>query len=175
MLYHQDNIYVVGGNTNSCEKFDLITKTWTMMPSLLSEERLCPILSVNGNFLYAFFGVTNGEYSDTIERINIMNPRSKWEILPYQRRKDMNLKFIGGGIIEENDKEIYIFGGKSDEGLRKNAIKFNFSNCNFTPTEISLEEGTYFHESLLIKLDETSYGQFNCDKNDNFLKIQLAS
>lgn len=175
MICHQDNIYVVGGNTNACEKYDLKNKTWTIMPSLLSEERQSPILIVNGNFLYAFFGLTNGEYTDTIERINLKNPRSKWEILPYQKSKEMSLKFIGGAIIEENDREILILGGKSEQGLRKVAIKFNFSNCNFTHTEISLEDGTYFHESSLTKLDKFSYGHFEADKNENFLKLQLAS
>ena len=173
MLYHEDSIYAVGGNTNACEKYDLKTMKWTKLPSLICEERISPILFINGNFLYAFFGLINGEYSDSVERINIQNTRSKWEILPCNK-SDLNLKFIGGGIIEENDKEIYIFGGKSNEGLKKNTVKFNFSNSTFFPTDIALDEGTYFHEFMLIKLDETSYGQFNSDKYDNFLKIQLG-
>lgn len=174
ILHHQDMIYVIGGNNNTCEKYDMKTMKWSKMPSLISDDRKNSILYVHGNFLYAFFGIVKGEYSDTIERINIKNVRSKWEIVPYQKQKDMNLKFIGGGIIEENDREIYIFGGKSDEGLRKKAIKFNFSNLTFSSTEIVLDEGTFFQESLLIKLDESSYGLFNSDKNENFLKIQLG-
>ncbi len=175
MLYHQDFIYAIAGNINNCEKYDMKAMKWSKMPSLISDDRNNPILFIHGNFLYAFFGIVKGEYSDTIERINIKNARAKWEIVPYHNTKDLDLKFIGGGIIEENDKEIYIFGGKSEEGLRKNAIKFNFANHTFSPTEITLEEGTFFQESLLIKLDETSYGQFNSDKHDNFLKMQVCS
>jgi len=175
MYFHQDQIYAIGGNTNLNEKYDMKTMNWSKMPSLISEDRLNPILYVHGNFLYAFFGIVKGQYSETIERINLKSIRSKWEIVPFHKGKDMDLKIIGGGIIEENDKEIFIFGGKSEEGLKKNAIKFNFSNSTFSQTEISLDEGTFFQESLLIKLDENSYGQFNSDKSENFLKIQLGS
>jgi hypothetical protein len=175
MFYHNDTIFAIGGQTNNCEKYDTKTMKWIKLSSLVSDDRMNSVLYVYNNFLYAFFGMVKGDYSDTIERLNLKNVKSKWEVVPYQKnQKDMDLKMFGCGIIEESDKEIYLFGGKSSTGLRKNAVKFDFSNNTFSPTEIVLDDGTYFQESLLIELNESSFGQFNLDKNENFLKIQLA-
>jgi N-acetylneuraminic acid mutarotase len=174
MFYHNDFIFVVGGSTNTTEKFDTKTLKWTKLASLVTEERLNPVLYVHNNYLYAFFGIKNGTYLDSVEKLNLKNVKSKWELVPYKKIKEMDLKMIGCGIITSGDKEIYLFGGKSKDGLKNSAVKFDFSSNSFDKVDLVLEDGIYFHESLLADLGDSSYGQFNTDKNENFFKVQLG-
>lgn len=142
---------------------------------MVSEERLNPVLFVNSNYLYAFFGISRGNYIETVERLNIKNSKSKWEVVAYSKKaKDLDLKMSGCGIIQSGEKEIYLFGGRGQSGLRNTAIKFDFNANQFDKVDLVLEDGIYFHESVLCDLGEHSYGQFNMDKNENFFKIQLA-
>lgn len=174
MGHSNENIYVVGGfSNNSTEKFDLKSLKWTKLSNLNSEERMNPILYVHSNYLYSFFGVNKNGFMDTVERLNTKNLKAKWEVVPYKNPNKLDLKMIGCAIIEASEKEIYLFGGKTKEGLKREAIKFDFSNNTFATTPIKLDEGTYFHESTLIELGKSAYGQFHMDNNEHFLKIQL--
>jgi len=81
---------------------------------------------------------------------------------------------IGAGVMSGgNDKEVYLFGGKTKNGPKKEAIKFDFSVSEFSNTPISLEDPTYFHESSLMDLGKMTFGHFHQDSNEHFLKIQL--
>lgn len=175
MYAHNDFIFFVGGNTSSVERFDCKSLKFTKLSSSLTDERNNPVLYVYNNYLYTFFGTRKGEYLDTVERLNLKNVKSKWEVVAYLKKpKDLDLKMIGCGIIQSGEKEIYLFGGKSDNGLKNTCLKFDFGNNSFESLDLLLEDEIYFHESVLSDLGDFSYGQFNLDKSENFFRIQLG-
>jgi hypothetical protein len=173
MLQYGEYIFAVGGvNNTSTERFELENVKWTKMSNMI-DERENAVLVVNNNFLYAFFGQKGGMYLDSVEKMNIKNVKSKWEIVAYKNPEKLDLKMIGCGVYAAGDKEIYMFGGKTIRGTKKEAIKFDFTQNQFSSTPIALEDPTWFHESMLIDLGKNSYGQFHQDSNEHFLKIEL--
>ena len=174
LIISNDFAYCVGGSNNSVEKFDLKLLKWTKLSSL-GDDRLRPVLWVHNYYLYAFFGIKNGNYIDTIERLNIKNIKAKWENVPYKTDKDFknNLKMIGCAIVPSGINEIYMVGGKTKDSLKKNAVSYDFSNFIFKSINIELPDETYFQESSLIELSDSQFGQFTMDKSENFLKIQI--
>lgn len=174
MLYHDNFIYVVGGtNNNSCEKFDLKTSKWVKLNNLNLDERINPILFAKKNYLYAFFGMKGGEYIDIVERLNLKTLKSKWEIVAYKNPENLNLKMLGCGIMDVSENEIYMFGGKSTEGVKNDCVSFDFNTLAFSSVDMHLDDGTYFMESKLMSLGNNTYGQYNMYKDD-ILKLQLS-
>ena len=176
LVCYNDFIYSVGGyKTNSCERFD--TKhgngKWTRLSSMISEERQKPILYVHNNFLYAFFGYSNGQYLNTVERVNLKNAKCKWEQVPYNNAENIeNLGRVGSAIIPNSvDGSIFIVAGKNSEVLSQ-LLKFDFSNNTFTPYEFTLEEQAHFSESNFLKLDDNDYGLFN-ENLKKLIKLNL--
>jgi hypothetical protein len=175
LVCYNDFVYSVGGyKTNSCERFD--TKhgngKWTRLSNMISEERQKPILCVHNNFLYAFFGYSNGQYLNTVERVNLKNAKCKWEQVPYNIPENIeNLGRVGSAIIPHSDGSIYIIGGKNSEVL-SSLVKFDFSNNTFTLYEFTLEEQAHFNESNFLKLSDNDYGLFNENLNQ-LLRLNL--
>jgi hypothetical protein len=171
MIYHNENIFVVGGHsTNTTEKYDIKTQKWTKLSNLNYDEKQRPILYVYNNFLYAFFGYKNGSYVDTIERINTKNSKAKWEIIPYKNPEKLDLKLIGCGILPENDTCVIFLGGKAKEA-RRNAFKFDFSCNTFSSSPIELDKEAVFQESALIELEKNVFGHFDNEEGDHFLRL----
>lgn len=173
LFYQGDFIYAIGGEENSCEKYDLKNSKWIKLNNLVLDQCQNPVLFVHNNYLYSFFGVKGGNYIDSVERLNIKNQRSKWEIVPFKNPNKLDLKMTGCGIIEISDSEIYMFGGKTRDTVKRDAISFDFSSLTFSPVDIKLDDGTYFMESRLIDFGNNSYGQFNLYKED-ILKLQIS-
>lgn len=175
MIYHNNAIYVVGGyQSNTCEKFDFSTMKWTKLNSLIVEERQNSILYVHNNYLYCFFGYQIGSYLDTIEKLKLSNSKARWETVPYKNPDKIDLKLVGCGIVRYDSSSILFLGGGSQNHKRSTAFKFDFSTCTATNTVISLEEPTHFQESALENLGDGSFGHFDNEKGDNFLKVQMA-
>jgi hypothetical protein len=174
MVCDGDFIYVVGGyNNSSCEKYDLKGMKWIKLNNLFDERRN-PVLHIYKNFLYCFFGVKNNQYTDTVERLNIKNTsKAKWEIVAYKNPSNMDLKIMGCGIVEVNEHEIFLFGGKKADTIKKDLFKFNFINYTFTPLAV-LEDEVYFHESHLIPIGDKTFAQFSLGKTDHFFKAQIV-
>lgn len=170
-LFAYDNyIYAIGGEQLECEKFDFRTNIWTTLPNL-SFLQYYPVLYIYNNMLYSFFGIDeNGALTDKIQRLNLNNERAKWGNLAY-KRNDCNLNLYGCGIIKISDTSIYLLGGKDENGIRQDAIQFDFKSLSATKTEFMLEDKAYFKDSKLHKLPRKTYGNFSIDENNNFLKI----
>jgi hypothetical protein len=175
MIYHNNAIYVVGGyKNNTCEKYDLKTMKWTKLSNLSINERQNSILFVHNNYLYSFFGYSIGSYLDSVEKLKLSNQKAKWEIVPYKNLDKIDLKLIGCGVVKFDDHSIIFLGGRNSNEQRHQAFKFDFSTSTFTITEVVLEEPTYFQENTLEELSEASYGHFDNETGDNFLKIQIG-
>ena len=174
MIYNNNSIYVVGGDkNNTCEKYDFSTMKWIKLNTLSLEERQSSILYVNNNYLYCFFGYAIGSYLDSVERIKLGNNKAKWEIVPYKNPDKINLKLIGCGVVRYDDHSIIFLGGRNANESRTQAFKYDFSTSTFSLAEINLEDYTYFQESALEELEDASYGQFDNEYGDNFLKLQI--
>lgn len=174
MIHDRDHIYVVGGSTTSTEKFDLITKKWIKLTPMIVEDRLHPVCYVYNNFLYVFFGVTsNGTYLDSVERLNLKNLKSKWEIVSVSK-KGVDLMMYGSGIVDSGNNQILFFGGKGKSGTRNDSISFDFSTMTFNSEPYTIDVGAYFQDSKFIDLGGGCFGQFSFNPEDPFLKIQFS-
>ena len=170
-LYAYENaIYCIGGINSECEKYDFETNTWTILPKLnFIQEN--PVLYVHNNFLFAFFGNDeNGKKIDSVQKLNIKNPKSKWMNVIYNRN-GCNLKMSGCGIIKISENCIYFFGGKYEFGVSKAAIEFDFSNMKANKTSCYLGQNAYFKESLMIKISEEQYGNYSLDKENPLILV----
>jgi hypothetical protein len=164
LLEFENSIYCIGGKDTDCEKYDFETNTWTILPKLNFIQGN-PILYVHNNILYSFFGEDeNGNKIDHIQKLNLKNVKSKWTSIFYNRN-ECNLKMVGCGIIKINENCIYFFGGKTDSGISKDAIEFDFSNMKASRTSCSLGQNAYFKDSMMIKISDEKYGNYSMDKD----------
>jgi hypothetical protein len=173
IISYDDCIYVVGGNeNNTCERFDFKTGKWNKINNLFSEERKNPVLHVYNGFLYCFFGMKGNIYLDTVERLSLKTAKAKWEIVAYHNFDNIDLGMIGCGIIQQNDNEILLFGGKKGDEIRDTLIKFNFRNMSFISLS-NIDDKVYFHESKFIQIAPKFYAQFSLGKTDHFFRAQI--
>ena len=164
LFEYENSIYCIGGKDADCEKYDFETNSWTMLPKLNFIQQN-PILYVHNNILYSFFGDDeNGNKIDHIQKLNLKNVKSKWTSLFYNRN-GCNLKMVGCGIIKINENCIYFFGGKTESGISKDAIEFDFSNMKASRTSCSLGQNAYFKDSMMIKISDEKYGNYSMDKD----------
>ncbi len=164
LFEYENSIYCIGGNDADCEKYDFETNAWTLLPKLNFIQQN-PILYVHNNILYSFFGDDeNGNKIDHIQKLNLKNVKSKWTSLFYNRNK-CNLKRVGCGIIKINENCIYFFGGKTESGISKDAIEFDFSNMKASRTSCSLGQNAYFKDSMMIKISDEKYGNYSMEKD----------
>ena len=167
-------IYCIGGKTKLCERYNIETRSWQVLPNLLFIQQY-PVLYIHNNYLYSFFGLNeNGKEIDKIQRMNLKSPKKNWENVPYVRN-DCKLEMIGCGIIKLSNDIIYFMAGKDKDGVRSTAIEFNFSNFSANQTVFRLEEKAYFKESILPKLDVDTYGSFNIEEINSFIKISFVA
>ncbi len=167
-------IYCIGGKTKLCERYNIETRSWQVLPNLLFIQQY-PVLYIHNNYLYSFFGLNeNGKEIDKIQRMNLKSPKKNWENVPYVRN-DCKLEMIGCGIIKLSNDIIYFMAGKDKDGVRSTAIEFNFSNFSANQTVFRLEEKAYFKESILPKLGIDTYGSFNIEEINSFIKISFVA
>jgi hypothetical protein len=171
MIYWNDSIFVVGGNTSAVEKYDFKTQKWIKLMSLPYEDIFRPILYVYNNYLYCFFGQKKDNYVDYIQRMNLKNNKSKWEVVPYKNNEKIDLKVIGCGIIPNTDNTILFLGGKGKDGLRRDAFNFDLLTNSFQKSTILLEKESYFNESIMVELDKGIYGHFDTECGEHFLRL----
>ena len=60
-----------------------------------------------------------------------------------------------------------------DNGIRQDAIQFDFSSLTANKTNYIMEEKAYFKDSVLLKLSPKTYGNFSIEDTNPFLKIKF--
>ena len=174
LFAYNNEIFAVGGDRLECEKYNIISNEWINLPKL-EFKQIYPVLYVHNNILYSFFGIDqNTKKTDNAQKLNLNNKRSKWVRLPYNRN-GCNLHVYGCGITKISENCILFLGGMDDEGIRQNAIQFDFSNYTASETNYILEEKAYFKDSFLLRLNSKDYGNFSIDNTHPFLKIKLTA
>ena len=173
MIAYEDYIYAIGGsNSNICERFSLINMKWETMKPMIFKERQFPMLHVYNNFLYAFCGFNSETgYMDTTEKINLNNPRAKWELVAYKNPDKINLKLYGCGLVAIND-QVFFFGGKRNDEILSNVFTFTFTNNTFIECPDNVEYKVYFKENQLHPMKNNQYGNID-EFNKNPLCLQV--
>ena len=174
LLFNEDFVYCIGGyKSNTCERYDCKTSKWAKMSNLVVEERVKPILYCKNNFLYAFFGYSQGSYISTIERISVKTLKAKWELVVFNNPSNLSLGRIGSAIIPDSENAIFILGGKIHPGNTTSQIlKFSFDNNTISLCDYSLEENAIFNESVFYKFEDGDHGLFN-EEMSQLLKLSL--
>lgn len=145
ITYLMNQIYVCGGNDeygnklSVCEKYDLLSNSWTKISSLNQKVSGLYICNFNDKFIFKFGGEsTQTLLSQIIEIYDIKN--NKWSVI--QAFTDSNLVPVIsrlGACIQLNEKNIFIFGGyyaKNDAGTNQSFIlevsekKFTIKHLN---------------------------------------------
>ena len=172
LFAYNEQIFVVGGDKLECEKYDINKNEWTILPNL-GFKQIYPVLYVHNDNLYSFFGIDeNIKKTDNIQKLNLRNNRAKWQKVNYKRNK-CNLCVFGCGIAKINENCVLFLGGMDDNGIRDEAIQFDFSNLSAKKTEFLLEEKAYFKDSVLLRLSQKDFGNFSIEDSHPFLKIKF--
>jgi hypothetical protein len=162
MLAYNDKLYIIGGKqTNLCEIYNFNALKFEHMSPLIFEERQWPMLIVYNHFLYAFLGLASGGYMKSIERINIRNPKAKWELVPFKNDEELNLEKHGCGLIlKESMRTLFFFGGKNNNEVFTNVFNFSFDDFSFSDCKEQCKEAMFFKENQLHYCNST-YCNFN--------------
>jgi len=176
MILNKNNIYIVGGeSTNSMEIYDLENKTIKAQEYISYEAVDNPILYVHKNFLYSFFGMKNGKFVDFVQRVNLNAANLKWEKVPYKlENKNLNIKLSNSATIPFGENEIFFFGGKTEKGITKEVISYDFENKEFRLTDILLNEAHYFNNAQLNKISSNVYCIFSSNEKENLIKFTVG-
>ena len=152
IIGYNNEIYAVGGeDNNSVEKYDIEKDVWIEISSML-KKRSNTMLTIENGYLYAFFGKgENGKYPESIERLNIENQNSIWEMILFSNPNNIDTRLYGCGLYKI-DELIYFLGGKCNEKNIDEIFFFNFNDRRIDVTEPKLKWKESFRENQLFKL-----------------------
>lgn len=165
MIFYEKFIYIVGGNSEKCERYSIDgDDKFLKLTDLQTKNNPFPALFVFENFLYSF--------STVIQRLNLNNQKEKWRIVAIKNlSENFKLNVIGCGILQSGPNEIYLLGGQSSQS--NSCYKYNFREFTLQKIDLKLKEGINFQESDLVDLGNNSFGQFEMD-NQEFCKIEFS-
>ena len=163
-----DNIYLIGGLSNTVLKFNLNNQKWTTFKNKLVAQRNHPICLVKDNDLYIFFGSDiYGGYVSSYEKTSL---GGKGNFIMYNPEQKINLEFAS--TFETVENSILFFGGKNENGPLKTCWKFTPSNQKFEISPYALSEPSSFHQCFLSEIGNNCFGYFSLE-NMNFVKINF--
>ena len=174
-----DDIYSISGNnTTQCEKYSLISKNNTLIPSTNFPRINSGICNINNEYIYLFFG----KISNSIERLYIgkknnynCNYNDKWEIININEKigfdDDNNYlnKFVS---FLDDYNNIIIFGGEDYNGKEnKNIFGFNLKNKNISI--IGKIDSCSLYLNQFITLDESIFSIYDMNNGLHFFNKEL--
>ena len=154
LIGYNNEIYAVGGeNLNSVEKYDIEKDEWIEIGSMI-KKRSRAMLAIHNEYLYAFFGKGEDEnnYPESIERVNITNNNSFWEMILYSNPSNINTKLYGCALYQIDNDLIYFIGGKYDEAANDEIFYFHLNDRRFARTDSKLVFKESFRENRLFQL-----------------------
>ena len=152
MIAQGNEIYAVGGDdSNTVEKYNIRENKWTELSCML-KKRSNPMLVIDNGYLYAFFGSGKfGHYPESIERLNLENNSSIWEMILFSNPSNIDTRCYGCGI-HKVDELIYFFGGKCNEETSNGIFFFNLLERRIDYTNSKLKWKESFKENKLFEL-----------------------
>jgi len=175
MIHHNNQVYILGGeSTKTMEVFDIESKTLKAKEYNGYEAVDNPILYVFKNFLYSFFGKKNGKLVDFVQRVNLNSANLRWEKVAYSRENNnLNIKMSNSAIIPFGDNEIFFFGGKTEKGITKEVISYDFESKKFRTTDILLDKAHYFNNSQFTQISNNIYATFSSNEKNNCINVSV--
>ena len=178
MIADKGKIYVIGGyNSNKCEVYDIVNKSWKGIPDLIANERQRSMLFTEKNFLYCFMGLTQNGVLDSVERLNLENIEAGWESIIIDNRENINLKFYGAGIFRMSHvNKIFFIGGKKENKKKEQVFKrtiyeFSFDDFKMTMSDYKIENDLEFIENTLYSLGDDDCGNFINEGNGYLISM----
>ena len=172
-LYAFNNvIYSIGGKDTDCEKYEFSSNSWTSLPKMNFTQNN-PVICIQKDFIYSFFGNDEkGKRIDQIQKLNLTANKAKWTPVNYDKG-GCNLKIFGCAVLRMEENKIYFFGGKTEHGVSKGAIEFDFVKEKASKTECLLGQNAYFKDTVLLKISDDVYGNYSIDKNFPLITVTL--
>ena len=163
-----DNLYLIGGLTNTVLKYNIIAQKWTIFKNKLYAQRNHPICLVKDNDLYVFFGSDiYGGFVNSYEKTNIAG---KSNFVMYNPEQTINLEYAS--TFETVENNILFFGGRNEKGPLRSCWKFNPTNQSFEESSYNLSEPSSFHQCFLSEIGVNCFGYFALE-NNNFVKLNF--
>ena len=167
MLYSQNKVYIVGGNSEKTMIYDLENNTIANIGDL-NIRRFEPSLIRHSNYLYCFDASRKNDNKYSFEKINLKDiPNSSWELIypkisPTLSHRVFNQKFFG--VVEDNNFNIIFLGGlyinNSEDNSETNStiynLKYNLVNNTMEKSDIPFQEIS-LNEKTFLPLDENIY------------------
>ena len=132
---------------------------WEDFPELNYARNYACFYVHNDYYLYVFFGYNQYRGNlESVEKIDLRDPKAKWEIIKYQNPNKLDLHLASMSVCYANADEIYILGGSIRDDPTDQILKYNFKQNAFFKTEMSIpgiRENEYFRfweESSFIPL-----------------------
>ena len=179
MIYNENYIFVIGGyNSNKCEAFNIRNMKWESLPDMNCAECQQPILTIHGDYLYAFMGYNKFNILDSVERINLKT-LSKWENVIVNYGENVNRRFYGAGVYYVKENLFFIGGkigfGNEDSDYKTEIYCFKFDNNEMINTDISYTGHLLFIENLFHKISNETVGNFVNVDNGVLATMPIAS
>ena len=166
-------IYCIGGKNNHfCELYDIKQNKWLALPNLPEERYLCTLSYDELNDIaYLFGGIDNKNYLNEyfLRLKSDLYVGLIWEKIEVKNSKNLLNRISAASLIFENEeKYIYIFGGRDNQGnLLDNVIKFYIDSQSFQETTQKLNFPTEFINQYAIKYDLNQFLYAFFDKFNN--------
>ena len=110
--FKDELIFVSGGlGLRSVERYDLKNDHWKKMP-LMNEIRENHASCALGSAIYMFCGFNDGNFSYTIERLEVVQPDQFWHLILFPEASKLIRSNPSVCAVEEKD-EIVIFCGEN--------------------------------------------------------------
>lgn len=162
-------LYLVGGNDTSILKYDLNLNRWFKLTLSLNEKRNHPNAFVYKDILYVAFGENKNKIIPTILKGKLTGS-GKMDVIA---KDDKNKRIFAGCILKDNF--VYLTGGKdSDNKLLNNVIKIDLNDGIIGIFSYhDLKEPVRFGQSDIPKINDSYYGYFQLDGDNDFVIITI--
>lgn len=128
LVYMNNHLYVLGGNidesqtTSRCEKYNILSDTWSDIANLNLPASNFNACCFNENFIYKFGGKMDDNF--LVKTIEKYNPKiNRWIILNFRfedLKKEEEFKLLAAsGCCQINQNHIIVFGGAEENFQKK--------------------------------------------------------
>jgi hypothetical protein len=170
--FNRIHIIVVGGyNSNTCEKYSLTSDSWTRMPNLNKHRESCSLILYNKMMLYAFGGVYEKAYVDTIECLDLIKG-TEWVEYSFDT-ESLRMPYYDVGIckIRNNSNCFLLLGGRGyNNEWNQNYYEINIPKLKITNKTLKTDK-CCFMENKFIKFSKC-YMQVGIGSDDREIIIK---
>ena len=158
-----ETIMVFGGeNKVSVEIFDPLINRWVNLPPLkIPRSNSIFYFDKPRGIIYSMFGIegniVDGNYSDTIEFLDLQNINDGWNVLDYVNKSENDLRSLMN-IYPLNSDLLLLYGGVSFRGNNKTVCIFNIPKSEINKIQPMLLENLRIEAKKSRKLSSIISG-----------------